>query len=256
MSKTGCYLYAVTRGVETADLSAVTGLRAAHIRLIEHRGLAAVVSDVDLDEFGEAGLRQNLEDLRWLEEVARGHHAVVHAVATKGPTAPLRMATICLTDDAVRARLDEWHDALEDALRRVEGRMEWSVKAYAPRLNPNAEPSSADTSGPGAGTAYLVRRKAAIAEREAGVRAAEAEAEELHAALSRHSAASRRLPPQDRKLTGHQGTMTLNAAYLVENDRAAVFRAAVHELDDEHPAVRLDLRGPWPAYSFAVLEGP
>lgn len=256
MAETGCYLYAVARNVEQADFSAVSGLHGAPVRLVEHRDLAAVVSDVDLDEFGEDGLRRNLEDLQWLEEVARTHHAVVHTAAVLAPTAPLRLATICLDDGGVRERLDEWHDALLAALRRVEGRMEWSVKAYAPRLNPHAEPPSPHADGAGAGTAYLARRKSAMAEREANVRAAEAEAEEVHATLSRHCAASRRLAPQDRRLTGHQGTMTLNGAYLVDNDRVAEFRAVAQELDAGHPDARLDLRGPWPPYSFAVLEEP
>lgn len=255
MSETGCYLYAVTRDIEAAELRDVTGLRAAPVRLIEHRELAAVVSNVDLEEFGEEGLRQNLEDLRWLEEVARSHHAVVHAVATKAATAPLRLATICLGDDAVRARLDEWHDAMLAALRRVEGRNEWSVKAYAPQRSQDGEPSSPSTTRPGAGTAYLMRRKAAVTRREAAERAAAALADELHRALSAYAVASRRLPPQDRRLTGYEGTMTLNGAYLVENEHTAAFRAAVQELDAEHPDARLDLSGPWPPYSFAALEG-
>ena len=79
----------------------------------------------------ERVLSRNLEDLSWLEKVARGHDTVIHAVAGAAATAPLRLATICLDDDGVRARLDEWHDALETALDRVEGRAEWAVKAYA-----------------------------------------------------------------------------------------------------------------------------
>ena len=102
-------------------------------------GLIAVVSDVDLVEFGEEGLRANLERLEWLEEVARGHDAVVQAVAALGPTAPLRLATICLDDGGVRRRLDEWYHALELVLDRVQGRMEWSVKAFAPHSRRGAD---------------------------------------------------------------------------------------------------------------------
>ncbi|MFW6091220.1 MAG: GvpL/GvpF family gas vesicle protein [Actinomycetota bacterium] len=256
MAETGRYLYAVARNVEQADLSAVSGFRGAPVRLVGHRELVAVVSDVDLEEFGEDGLRKNLEDLRWLEEVARTHHAVVNAVAREAPAAPLRLATICLDDRAVRERLDEWHGALLAALRRVEGRTEWSVKALAARRPATPEASPESAAGPGAGAAYLMRRKAAVAQRESAERAAAALADEVHRELSGHAVASRRLPPQDRRLTGHEGTMTLNGAYLVEDNRAAEFRAAVRELDTGHPDVRLDISGPWPPYSFAVLEEP
>lgn len=256
MAETGCYLYAVARGVEIADVTVVAGLRGAPVRLIEHRDLVAVVSDVDLAEFGEDGLRRNLEDLRWLEEVARTHHGVVHAVAAKAPTAPLRLATICLDEGAVRERLDEWHDGLAAALRRVEGRTEWSVKAFAPPPPAAVDTAPEGTPEPGAGAAYLMRRKAAAAQRETAQRTAAALVDEVHRELSRHAVASRRLPPQDRRLTGHERTMTLNGAYLVDDDHVVEFRAAVHQLDDEHPDARLDLRGPWPPYSFAVLEDP
>ena len=37
----------------------------------------------------------------------------VQTVAQSAPTAPLRLATICLDDAGVRRRLDEWHDELE-----------------------------------------------------------------------------------------------------------------------------------------------
>ena len=46
-------------------------------------------------------------------------------------------------------------------------------------------------------------------------------AEELHEVLVAGLSASRRLPPQDPRLTGHEGSMMLNAAYLVEIDDGA-----------------------------------
>ena len=49
--------------------------------------------------------------------------------------------------------------------------------------------------------------------------------------------------------------MVLNAAYLVADERAGQFVAAVSELAARHPAVQLALTGPWPAYSFAAPDG-
>ena len=112
MAERGRYLYAVTRDLAAQDLAEVTGLDGGPLDVVEKDGLAAVVSDVDLAVYGEQGLREHLEDLTWLERVARRHDDVVHAVAQHGPTAPLRLATICLDDDGVRSRLAEWHDGL------------------------------------------------------------------------------------------------------------------------------------------------
>jgi hypothetical protein len=44
--------------------------------------------------------------------------------------------------------------------------------------------------------------------------------------------------------------MVLNAAYLVADEQAEEFGAAVTGLAAGHRALQLTLTGPWPAYSF------
>jgi hypothetical protein len=50
--------------------------------------------------------------------------------------------------------------------------------------------------------------------------------------------------------------MLLNAAFLVDRDRAAEFRAVVDRLAADRPEGAVVLTGPWPGYSFAGLEQP
>ena len=248
----GRYLYAVTRGLSPGSVDGVTGLGGAPLDVLEHRGLSVLMSDVPLDEYGEEGLRRNLEDLAWLETTARGHDEVVRFASSRGPTAPMRLVTICLDDDGVRARLDESYEQIVQALARVEGRLEWSVKAFAPD-DAIPEPAGRPTAvGPGGGAAYLRARKAAVEGRRAQDDAAMARADELHDALSRVAVASRRLPPQDPRLSGFDGRMTLNAAYLVEAGDA--FLHEVERLAEQYPDARVTAGGPWPPYSFATLE--
>jgi hypothetical protein len=258
VAETARYLYAITREVEASALDGVVGIGGGTLDVVEHRGLRAVVSDVGLEDFGEDGLKRNLEDLAWLEKVAREHDAVVSAVARAGPTAPLRLATICLDDNGVRARLEEWHDQLRDVLDRVEGNLEWSVKAFA-RSQPVAEQpggseSSAAASTPGAGAAYLKRKREQVLQRQQTEEQALRLADEVHSVLSRRSVASRRLPAQDPRLTGHEGTMTLNGAYLVPQRSADAFAAQIASLAEQFPEAHLQAGGPWPPYSFATLE--
>jgi hypothetical protein len=246
------YMYAISRGITSADLSGTLGIDDGPVEVVEHGGLCAAVSTVDLEEYGEEGLRRNLERLDWLEDVARAHDAVVQAVARAGPTAPLRLATICLDDDGVRRRLEEWHDALREVLDRVEGRREWSLKVFAP---PRAHaPSAEQDEKPLSGADYLRRKKQATEERRSGDEAALRVAETLYESLASRTVASRRLAPQDPRLTGHEGTMLLNAAYLVETADEADFTAAVEDLAGSGSDLQVEVRGPWPPYSFAVLE--
>lgn len=247
---TGRYMYAICRRLEPSATAGVAGLGGGPVELVADGDLVAVVSTVALDEYGEEGLRANLEDLAWLERAARGHDAVVQSVAVHAPTAPLRLATICLDDDAVRARLREWHDALAEVLDRIDGRMEWSVKVLAPPRTAAAEPAAAVAGG----AAYLMRKKAENEARHHAEDDAVRSAEAVHQALVRHAVASRALPPQDPRLTGHVGTMVHNGAYLVESADTDAFAGEVDRLRADHPGVVVECGGPWPPYSFATLE--
>ena len=250
---TGRYLYAVCRGLPPGVLDGVPGLAGEPLELVEHRDLVAVVSTVPLTSFGEEALRRNLEDLTWLESVVRCHDEVVHAVAAHGPAAPMRLATICFDDDAVRARLRQWAVDLDYVLDRVTGCAEWSVKL----LQRPAEAEGADrTETPASGAEYLRRRRAAVDQRAASAASAADVADELHTALAGRAKASRLLPPQDPRLSRLSGTMVLNAAYLVPDDDAAEFTALLDSLRDRHPEMTIDARGPWPPYSFAMLGQP
>jgi len=252
VTETGRYLYAIARGLDPQVMVHVPALGGGHLDVVEHLGLAAVVSTVDLGEYGEEGLRRNLEDLAWLEEVARGHDTVVQAAAEQAPTAPLRLATICLDDDGVRARLEEWHDALEQVLDRIEGRREWSVKVFArPRPAPAATGSQPAASG---GAAYLQRKRAESQAREADESTAAAIADEVHERLGARSVATRRLPAQDPRLTGRTERMLHNGAYLVPVEDGDAFATAVDALTTAHTDVVIECAGPWPPYSFATLD--
>jgi hypothetical protein len=248
----GQYLFAVARGLDAHLLGDVSGLRDAAIQVLEHRGLQAVTCSVDLAEFGEEALRRNLESLPWLEDVARAHDDVVQATALRATTAPMRLVTICTDEASVRARLDEWYDGLQTALDRVEGCHEWSVKAFA-ALAPESdddEPASKATSG----AAYLARKRARASDKRAAADEAAQVADVVHQELGRRARAMRRLAPQDPRLTGFPGTMILNGAYLVDDDSRDTFRSAAEELARRYPDAGIDIRGPWPPYSFATLD--
>lgn len=247
---TGRYLYAVCRGLDAATVESVRGIDDAPVELVAHQDVVALVSTVPLASYGEAALRRNLEDLAWLETAVRSHDAVIHAVARHTPTAPLRLATVCFDDDAVRDRLREWYVALTHVLDRIDGCSEWSVKV----LLPGDAAESTERPAPTSGAEYL-RRKKSDAVRRAGTSEEAVEtARRVHDRLTSRARDSRQLPPQDPRLSGHLGTMVLNAAYLVADDEADEFAGLVAALRAEHPDVVVDGRGPWAPYSFAMLD--
>jgi hypothetical protein len=213
-----------------------------------------VVSTVDLQEFGESALRENLEDLSWVEKTARRHDEVVRrAAAITTALAPFRLVTIYRSDDAARDRIEELYDDLVVALDRIDRRSEWSVKVYS---QPPSKPAAPVTEGASSGVAYLERRRAEIRGRQAATMDQQLLADQLFWDLVPGAAATRRLAPQDQRLTGRRETMSLNATFLVDDDRSTDFFQLVDDLRGKYPSFDIEVNGPWPPYSFAVLDKP
>ena len=248
---TGVWTYAITRS-GGSGLSRLTGVGGATARGVACAGLTAVVSDVSLEEFGEAALRRNLEDLDWLDEVARAHHHVIDSASRMFELLPARLATVYSGDAALCADLAARRDRLLDTLHRVGGRAEWGVKGYAaPESGPaDRVPAAAGAETDGTGLAYLKRRRAQLSAERDSRGAAVNGARAVHAGLSRQAEAARLLPPQAAQLSEVRLPMLLNAAYLLPAGDGPGFASAVAAQASAHPELRIELTGPWPPYSF------
>ena len=276
---TGVWAYAITEDGNLSgpdgevDLSWLTGVGETKVRTATSCGLTVLISDVSLAEYGEAALRGNLENLDWLDEVAREHHYVIDAAARLFPLLPVGLATVYSGDDAVRAALNSRCGQLRDALRRVGGRVEWGVKAYAAARGDEAEgepggdaaaaerppamvsAGDADDQAPktegGAGMAHLRRRRAQLTSARESRPVAVSGAQAVHAELTARAIGARLHPPLSAWLSGARQPMLLNAAYLLEPADCVAFTSAVAGQASAHPELRVELTGPWPPYSFA-----
>ena len=184
---------------------------------------------------------------------------MLDAALAQSTIVPLRMCTIFESDGGVRDMLEHQRDALGAALAALEGRLEWAVKVLVDRerLIEAARPYGVeDETAAGEGGAYLQRRRAERGARDAASRLAGDTAQQVHARLQDWAIDARTRPPQNRELSGHQGEMVLNAAYLVERERTDELRQIVTELEEHHRelGVRIELTGPWPPYNF--VPGP
>ena len=228
------------------------------VERIEHDGLAALISHVPAAEYGEEVLPGSLNDLPWLESVARAHETVLERAGQHATIVPLRLCTIFVDAAGVRRMLGENRPALEAALDRLDGRQEWAVKLLFDAEDTTAESKTHDPSGDfGTGTAYLLERRAEREARAAAERLGRELAEDVHARLQDWAIDAVVNPPQSRQLSGHAGDMLLNGAYLVEADRADELRLLVSELQERHYAAgaRLELAGPLPPFNFVAQPG-
>lgn len=253
MTSDNCvWVYAVADDIDPA---ALIGIGGADVRRVAAAGLVAAVSSVPADQFGEAALRRNLENLSWLEQTARAHHAVIEAVAKEHTTVPMRLATVYTSDDGAAEMLRDRGPDLRQTLARITARREWGVKAYLALEQPSEPGQEPRTDREKPGAAYLKRRKAELNARQDARQQAMTSADAIYAELSRLADAARTYPPQSPEIAGSPASMVLNAAYLVPEDRADDFAAAVTGLAAKHPSVQLSLTGPWPPYSFVSQGG-
>ncbi|GLZ11945.1 gas vesicle protein [Actinomadura sp. NBRC 104425] len=249
---TAVYLYGVARGLDPGVLGGVTGVSSAAVRAVPAGDLTALVSTVELADFGEDALRDHLEDLDWLEATARAHHEVVDRAAQAAPTAPVRIATLYRDDGRVRQVLQEQHAQFTRVLDLISGRAEWGVKIYAhseafETCEPEPRPR---TAGGRTGTAYLRRRQAERRSRQDASRRVGDYAQSVHERLIQYARASRRHPPQDQRLSGHAGVPVLNMAYLLDDEHTKEFLDTARRADAELTGVDVEVTGPWPPYSF------
>jgi hypothetical protein len=245
----GLWVYGVLDG-DVAGPPPCPGVDQAHVvELIRHADLAAAASPVSLDDFGERGLRESLEDLERLEALARAHERVLDKALRMSTVVPFPICTVYAGAEHVREMLARERAPLAAALRRLRGTAEWAVKVYLVEREDSRTPAAA----PASGTDYLTRKRTARDAAETARRGLEATVEAVHARLRERAAGAVLIPPQDPRLSGHKGQMLLNAAYLVADAEAeafgSLFAAIVCGLRAR--SLELALTGPWPPYHFS-----
>ncbi len=257
----GSYVYAVVRARDAGVSDDVAGVDPRFtIRIVEQAGLAAIVSEVALEEFGE-GAHGDSAGLAWLEEKARAHEEVVHRALRRGAVLPMRFGTIVGSDEDVRGLLERDTSVFADLLRRVDGKNEWGVKGLVFReqvarwveaRSPDAAALHRDAEEASGGRSYFARKQLERLLDAEVRRTVAACVDDAHERIAACASAARLNPPQQREVSGRAGETVLNGAYLVPREREDEFRTVVAELGREYADVGLTflLTGPWPPYNF------
>ncbi|MFJ6632340.1 GvpL/GvpF family gas vesicle protein [Streptomyces sp. NPDC091376] len=257
MTERVTYVYAVARDADGlgGTVEGLTGVGGAPVRLLplaEGGVLVLVVSPVPGEDFQEDALKRHLEDLTWLESVARAHHGVVEALSADTAVLPLRLATVYLDDERAHGALAAQGDFFAERLAHLAAHVEWGVKIY---VEPSAAPAPEEAEpaeGLSPGRAYLRTRRAQRTVRDTAYEAAQTAAERVEAAGRRYAADRARHRPQQGELATGPGENVVNDAYLVPREHAEEFRADAGRAADGLEGVRVELTGPWAPYSFAT----
>jgi hypothetical protein len=238
------YVYCLSDELSGAAFEGTAGVGGAPVRLLSLGRLSAVVSDAHAEPFAVT------------EENLLAHNRVNAAALAVSTPLPFRFGT-----RAAPERLAEYaasnEAALAEALARVRGRVEMSVKLMEKTEGEEkAEGKSESEAGGGEeaaavgrGTAFLLKKRREVL----GEEAARLHAEELAAWLAAGLAG---LACESAARVSPSEAIVVRAAHLVERERVAEYRTRLRELGAGRPALRLLTSGPWPPYSFSDLGRP
>lgn len=262
MSDLLTYAYAVIRNAEglqeaTAPLQGVADTPVSLVTEAGEAQLGLVVSHVPAQDFHEDALKQHLEDLGWLEAVARAHHGIIEALGKRTTVLPLRLATVYLDDNRAREVLEAGRTMFAERLARLSEHVEWGVKIYVEPSVALVAPAVPASDLP-PGRAYLRNRRQQQSVRDTVYQAAQKAAERVETAGYKHASDRVRHRVQQGPLAdaaGAVGENVVNDAYLVPLKRCDDFLAAVTRAADGLDGVRVDATGPWAPYSFAMPLG-
>ena len=220
------YVYALVDADGPSSLPAEAGHSGAPLCVVARGNVAAICSrheHIDLPVEGEHLWR---------------HERVAEALMDDHAVLPVRFGTTVADDDALAAMLDERQAEFRDALERVRGRVEMTVKAM---WTPPEPPAEAPDAGASPGRTYLLGR---LETRNAAVALADA----IHTGLAKVAVDARREVLVTPRLL-------LSAAYVVDRADVDALLAASDDAARRHPEVELLCIGPWPPHTFAQAAG-
>jgi Gas vesicle synthesis protein GvpL/GvpF len=254
------YVYCVIRSARSPRIArapgGLAGMSAPRVLTID-RGLFAIVSTAPARRYSASAINRGLSNIDWLSRAAVAHEAVVEHFVNAVAVLPMKLFTIFTSDERALDYLRRERSRLIATAKRVANQQEWGVRVLLDRdrAAPDSEtrrsggPAKAGGRRPTSGIAYLAEKKARRdAATELTVRAHDTVAGLFDRLAARARDARRRTASE----LPAQGSLLLDAAFLVPRGKAASFRAlAARESRALGPSgYAISLTGPWPPYTF------
>jgi len=269
MSMEGLYLYCIKeKSGSPIGLSSKAIDGKGEVFVFGYRELEAVVSSIPLEEFTSQEIQNKArENLGWIKEKAVQHETVMEELANGGANLlPMRFGVIFRERTNIEATLEKNYYKIKNALDRIRGKQEWSVKVYLKSSKDFEQALKANDD-------TIRKKEKAIAEAPEGVaffleqelkeilaRAMDRElsnvANLVFTSLERKAHAAKKCKILTKELTNRNDTMTLNAAFLIAGERVEDFRkeAEAVERTIRDRGFCLEYCGPWPNYNFSDYE--
>ena len=239
------------------------GMDGEHPLFVEVIGeVAAVLAEVNLEDFSGPEAQEKMEDLAWVAPRALRHEDVVLSAMEQGPVLPVRFGTVFSSIEAAAEPLRQRQDVLKKFFQDTIDKKEWTLKGYVDQPQARARMTAArlaaekeQLAGLSPGKRYFLEQKIKGAvDKDVAAWLKEKERDILRVAREASVGFSEcRLQSQD--VTGRDEEMFFHGALLVPDGSVAALEGMMDEWNKRHEAqgLQIELSGPWPPYHFAPV---
>lgn len=242
----GKYVYCTIEAEDSLSFGQIgIGGRGDDVYTIHHESLAAVVSDTPMVVYDPT--REN----------ALTHEHVIETVMNDFTVIPMSFGTVFRTEDDVVEFLKDTADALHDVLDKMKGKIEFGLKVnWDPESvlkevemeNEEIRRLKEEIQANRLASTYFARMQLGRLVEQALGEKSDAYVREVYDHLRDCATASRHNKPIGDK-------MILNAAFLVEREKAGEFDHKVSEIAQQYEGrLRFVYTGPWPPYNFVNIR--
>lgn len=237
----------------------------SEVFVLGYKDLGAVVSMINLSDFGENELKKKLNDLKWTKKAVLNHQKVINKVMDGRTVLPMKFGVIYKTRDQIQNVLGKNYYKFKNLLKSLAGKKEWGVKVYYSQSESNRKIQINGSSikklkekikkSP-EGIKFFLQKKIEAIEELALEKEMNEYSKTFLKKLERSSARYVLNEILSKELTGKQEEMIINAAYLVDNKNFLKFEKELADLKDKYSknGFLFELSGPWPPYNFVNLD--
>ncbi len=242
----GKYVYCIIESGAARDFGRIgIGSRADLVNTIHYDDLAAVISSTPMVIYDPT--RENV----------LAHEKVNEAVMREFTVIPMSFGTLFRTDEDVIEFLKHTSGALRDVLHKMNAKIEfglkvnWDTEAILKEIERERDDIrllKAEINSKQLTSTYFARMQLGRLVEQALSAKSEGYVSAIYEALRDYAVASRHNKPIGEK-------MILNAAFLVEREKASHFEARIQEIARQYAGgLRFLFTGPWPPYNFVNIR--
>lgn len=259
MEQKGLLLYCIADSFDEALMS-IKGLDDIHtLCSLKHKGLYAIFSNVELQEYSEESIKTKSEDINWIKEKACRFMEIMQSINEKTILIPMKFLTLFNREDRIIDIIDENYEDFQASISKLRQREEFNVKLYCndkifkeTSMGEEMKAFEETLEGKSKGSAFFLKKKfdSELDDkvRDKICRIANSIIEDSNTYYTEMK--SLKLLPKE--ITGIKERMVLNCAFLVDKKEKNNLIGYFVDMKEKHKdsGFLIECSGPWPPYDF------